>query len=84
MGNVKTTDEFTVYEITDLIECPTCKKTLLFDDLEPNEGNTGPLPNGGFWRSKYYTCYECKTVLVYDPGDYSPLRLVKGERKIVS
>ena len=69
-----------VYKETDIIECPVCYDFLLFSELVPKEGHEFQNNTHTPWRSMYYYC-ECnnENVLVYDPGDGSNKRLIKGK-----
>ncbi|OGZ71206.1 MAG: hypothetical protein A2904_00520 [Candidatus Staskawiczbacteria bacterium RIFCSPLOWO2_01_FULL_33_9] len=68
----------TVYEETNVIECPRCAKHLSFDDLVQKEGNSGCIA-GKQWHSTYYYCVcNSEKVLVFDWGDGSHKRLING------
>lgn len=62
----------------DAVGCPQCHRVRFFDELKDRPGNSGPKPEGGTWNSTYYHCPDCNRVLVFDPGDGSPMRVTGG------
>src|SRR5689334_9848658 len=72
--------DIVVYRQTDSIECPECLKVLLFGDLVQKEGHKYPNNTSKPWQSMYYHCpCNLEKALVYDPGDSTPKRLVRGK-----
>ena len=79
MNKNMTDERVIVYERTYIFKCPKCGEILEFSRLELQEGNSGPMPGGGSWKSEYYLCPTDKIVLVYNPGVGDPLRLIAGD-----
>jgi len=77
---VKTAEtDIVPYQETDKVQCPDCDEVLSYNRLRAKKGHKFPNGTGKQWQSWYEYC-SCgsEKALIYNPGDGSPKRLVRG------